>query len=248
MNNLYDESWLYDLIHEKSADSREVNFYERQIAVFGSPVLELACGTGNFLVTLSNNNIEMSGIDISDEMLHAAERRAKQQHTETNLINADMCFFELNQKFALIFVAGNSLQHLNKREDVEACFESVKRHLKPDGKFIVEVFNPSLKLLNRNPEERFFVGEYKTDNGFVVLTENVRYDPATQINYINWHYKNKFMKEEQTVSFTMRQFFPQEFDALFEYNGFCIKEKYGDFDESSFTSDSPKQIVVASLA
>lgn len=248
MNNLYDESWLYDLIHEKSADSREVNFYERQIAVFGSPVLELACGTGNFLVTLSNNNIEMSGIDISDEMLHAAERRAKQQHTETNLINADMRFFELNQKFALIFVAGNSLQHLNKREDVEACFESVKRHLKPDGKFIVEVFNPSLKLLNRNPEERFFVGEYKTDNGFVVLTENVRYDPATQINYINWHYKNKFMKEEQTVSFTMRQFFPQEFDALFEYNGFCIKEKYGDFDESSFTSDSPKQIVVASLA
>lgn len=248
MNNLYDESWLYDLIHEKSADSREVNFYERQIAVFGSPVLELACGTGNFLVTLSNNNIEMSGIDISDEMLHAAERRAKQQHTETNLINADMRFFELNQKFALIFVAGNSLQHLNKREDVEACFESVKRHLKPDGKFIVEVFNPSLKLLNRNPEERFFVGEYKTDNGFVVLTENVRYDPATQINYINWHYKNNFMKEEQTVSFTMRQFFPQEFDALFEYNGFCIKEKYGDFDESSFTSDSPKQIVVASLA
>ena len=46
----------------------------------------------------------------------------------------------------------------------------------------------------------------------------------------------------------MRQFFPQEFDALFEYNGFKIEAKYGDFDESGFTGDSPKQIIVASLA
>lgn len=245
--NLYDESWLYDLIHEKPADSREVAFYERQIQKYGSPVLELACGSGNYLVVLSQPDIEISGIDISGEMLNAAEQRAERQATETNLINADMRSFELNQTFALIFVAGNSLQHLEKRTDVEACFASVRRHLAPGGKFIVEVFNPSPKLLNRNPQERYFVGEYKTENGWVVLTENVRYDIATQINHIDWHYKNQFMKEEQTVSFTMRQFFPQEFDALFEYNGFRIEAKYGDFDESAFSSDSPKQIVVASL-
>ncbi len=248
MNDLYDESWLYDLIHDKPADSREVAFYERQISRFGSPVLELACGTGNYLVILSQTDVEISGLDNSDEMLHAAERRAERQHTETNLINADMRSFELDQKFALIFVAGNSLQHLLKKEDVEACFASVRRHLKPGGKFIVEVFNPSLELLNRHPQERFLVGEYETENGAVVLTENVRYDVATQINFIDWHYQNQFMNDEQTVSFTMRQFFPQELDALFEYNGFRIHAKYGDFDESVFSGESPKQIIVASLA
>jgi len=247
-NNLYEQSWLYDLIHEKPADSREVGFYERQIALYGSPVLELACGSGNYLVTLSKTDVEISGIDISGEMLQAAERRADRQHTEMNLINADMRSFELDQKFALVFVAGNSLQHLNQRPDVEACFASVQKHLKADGKFIVEVFNPSLKLLNRDPNERFFVGEYTTENGVVVLTETVRYDNAAQINHITWHYKNQFKKEEQTVSFTMRQFFPQELDGLFEYNGFRIEAKYGDFDESAFSGDSPKQIVVASLA
>ncbi|CAN5425623.1 class I SAM-dependent methyltransferase [soil metagenome] len=246
MNNLYDESWLYDLIHEKSPDSREVNFYEKQIRKYGSPVLELACGSGNYAVTLSQNEVEISGIDISDEMLHAAEKRAERQQTETNLINADMRNFELNQQFALIFAAGNSLQHLSERKDVEACFASVRKHLKPDGKFIVEVFNPSFKLLNRKPDERYFVGEYRTENGFVVLTENVRYDVATQVNFIDWHYKNQFWKEEQTVSFTMRQFFPQEFDALFEYNNFKIEAKFGNFDESIFRSNSPKQIVIAS--
>jgi hypothetical protein len=97
-------------------------------------------------------------------------------------------------------------------------------------------------------DERFFVGEYKTENGWVVITENVRYDAATQINHLQWHYKNQFMKEEETVSFTMRQFFPKEFDFLFELNGFRIEQKFGDFDESEFMSSSPKQIVIAALA
>ena len=245
MNNLYEHDWLYDLVHEKSADGEQVAFYERQIERYGSPVLELACGTGNYLVTLSQNDVEISGLDNSDEMLDGAKRRAENQNTETNLINADMRFFDLKQKFALIFVAGNSFQHLNNLEDVEACFASVKRHLAPGGRFIVEVFNPSIELLNRNPEQRYFVGEYKTDDGWIVITENVFYDAATQLNHLQWHYKNQFLKAEQTVDFTMRQFFPAELDALFRYNGFSIEHKYGDFDESTFGKDSPKQIIVA---
>jgi hypothetical protein len=43
----------------------------------------------------------------------------------------------------------------------------------------------------------------------------------------------------------MRQFFPQELDSLFIYNGFRIEQKYGDSDESPFTGESPKQIIVA---
>lgn len=247
MKSLYENDWLYDLVHEKEADSQQIAFYEKQIERYGSPVLELACGTGNYLVTLSQPDVQISGIDISEQMLDSAQRRAENKQVETNLINADMRDFALEQKFALIFVAGNSLQHLNTRGDVKACFDSVRRHLEKDGRFIVEVFNPSLQLLNRKPNERFHVGEYQTENGLVVLTENVCYDSATQINHINWHYKNEFIGEEQTVSFTMRQFFPQEFDALFEYNGFRIEEKYGDFDESDFSAASPKQIVIASV-
>lgn len=247
MQNLYDNNWLYDLVHEKPADGEQIAFYERQIERYGSPVLELACGTGNYLVTLSGSDVEISGLDNSGEMLDGARLRGENQNTETNLINADMRSFDLNQKFALVFVAGNSLQHLNSLEDVEACFASVRRHLAPGGKFIVEVFNPSLQLLNRSPNERFFVGEYKTEDGWIVLTENVFYDAATQTNHLQWHYKNQFAKDEQTVTFTMRQFFPQELDALFRYNDFSIEQKYGDFDESAFTSDSPKQIIVAGI-
>lgn len=244
--NLYEHLWLYDLVHAKPSDSEQILFYERAIERFGQPVLELACGTGEYLVTLTENDFDISGTEKFAESLNAAREKAESRKVETNLYSADMRDFNLNQRFALVFIAGNALQHLKTIPDVAACFASVKRHLAPNGKFIVEVFNPSIELLNRNPNERYFVGEYRTEDGWIVLTTNVRYDSATQINHIDWHYKNQYHKEEQTVSFTMRQYFPQELDALFLYNGFRIEQKFGDFDESAFTNNSPKQIIVAS--
>ncbi|MGI8495477.1 MAG: class I SAM-dependent methyltransferase [Pyrinomonadaceae bacterium] len=248
MSNLHEQTWLYDLVREKPADSEQINFYERAIERFGQPVLELACGTGNYLVTLSEQNLDISGTEKFAEMFNATQKKAESRNVETNLHSADMRDFNLNQKFNLIFTAENGLQHLKTTEEVSACFASVKKHLEPQGKFIVEVFNPSLELLNRDLGKRYFVGEYRTENGWVILETSVRYDAATQINHINWHYKNQYWKEEQAISFTMRQFFPQELDALFKFNGFRIEAKYGDFQGNSFQSDSPKQIIIASRA
>ncbi len=244
--NLYEHLWLYDLVHAKPSDSEQIAFYESVIQHFGQPVLELAVGTGNYLVTLSESDFDIYGTEKFEESLNAARAKAESRNVETNLYNADMRNFNLNQKFKLIFAAGNSLQHLKTIADVQSCFASVKRHLLPNGRFLVEVFNPSVELLSRNPNQRYFVGEYRTDEGWIVLHTNVRYDSATQINYIDWHYKNQYHKEEQTVSFSMRQFFPQELDTLFSYNGFRIEHKFGNFDESPFTANSPKQIIIAS--
>lgn len=246
MNNLYEQTWLYDLVHEKPAYSEQISFYERVIGHFGQPVLELACGTGNYLVTLSEQNFDISGTEKFAEMFEATQAKAESRNVETNLFSADMRDFNLNQKFNLIFIAENGLQHLKTTAEVSDCFASVKRHLKPNGRFVVEVFNPSLELLNRDPNKRYFVGEYRTAEGWIVLETSVRYDSATQINYINWHYKNQYWKKEETVSFTMRQFFPQELDAIFQFSGFKIESKFGDFSFNPFRSDSPKQIIVAS--
>ncbi|MFV0388662.1 MAG: class I SAM-dependent methyltransferase [Pyrinomonadaceae bacterium] len=244
--NLYENDWLYDLVHEKPADSEQIAFYERQVNKYGQPVLELGSGTGNFLVTLQEKNLEITGLDASREMLGAAQKRASEKRLESNLINADMRNFNLGGKFSLIFIAGNSLQHLHSLNDVESCFRSVKRHLNPNGRFLVEVFNPSLALLNRDPQVRYFVGEFKSAEGWIVIEENVFYDAATQINHIHWHYRNQYEKQENTVTFTMRQFFPQELEYIFEKNGFTIEHKWGDFDESPFESRSAKQIIIAS--
>ena len=88
-------------------------------------------------------------------------------------------------------------------------------------------------------------------NGKVIfrscLSEQNRYDRATQINHITWRFEfDDGRHVEQTL--TMRQFFPQELDALLAYNGFVMEDKFGGYGEKPFHSESNQQIVVARLA
>jgi len=40
------------------------------------------------------------------------------------------------------------------------------------------------------------------------------------------------------------QFFPQEIDALLQYNNFLIEHKYGNYREEEFSSDVWKQLII----
>lgn len=242
---LYDDSRFYDLVHGEYAAPETLAFYEKQIARCGAPVLELACGTGHYLIPLTEKGTDISGIDISGEMLERAAQKASERNVSIDVQKGDIRDFELDRKFSLILLLGNSLQHLTTREDIEKCFDAVKKHLAPNGRFIVEVFNPSLKILTRNSDENVLDSVYETDNGKMSLTGKVNYDEATQINYITWNYESVLTGESKEFTFTMRQFFPQELEALLHYNGFQIEEKFGDRSGEKFESSSPRQIIVA---
>lgn len=243
---LYDYPEFYDLVHGELTPMETLDFYQKQIVLYGSPVLELACGTGHYLIPLVEQGVEVVGLDISDEMLGRAREKAVQRGVSLDVRSGDMRDFELNRKFSLILLLGNSLQHLLTREEIESCFASVKRHLQPGGRFIVEVFNPSLKILSRDKDEMVLDSEYETEEGKMILTGSVNYDKATQINHITWNYRNEATQEVKTMAFAMRQFFPQELDALLVYNGFQIEKKFGSREGSDFNSESLRQIVVAS--
>jgi hypothetical protein len=88
--------------------------------------------------------------------------------------------------------------------------------------------------------------EYDDPNGKgkITHTEEVDYDSATQVNRIVWFFRNTDSNEEVNLAFEMRLFFPQEIDALLNYNGFEIEHKFGDFEERPFGNESPKQLIV----
>jgi hypothetical protein len=120
-----------------------------------------------------------------------------------------------------------------------------RRHLTNEGRLVIEIFNPSLPLLSRDPEQRHPVGQYQpAGGGGVTVTVKARYDAASQVNHIQWFYLDETSGEETSLSLEMRQFYPQEADALLEYNGFIVERKFGDYSEALFSSASPKQLIV----
>ncbi len=49
-------------------------------------------------------------------------------------------------------------------------------------------------------------------------------------------------------SLDMRMFYPQELDGLLKFNGFRIRDKYGDYQLCDFRDGSQKQLIVALTA
>ncbi|MHC1605716.1 MAG: class I SAM-dependent methyltransferase [Candidatus Methanofastidiosia archaeon] len=240
---LYSDGRHYDCQHKDFVE--DIPFFLRQIKKYGGPVLELACGTGRITIPLAEKGIDITGLDVSEPMLIHAKRKAAAKNVGIEWINADCRSFKLDKKFKLIFFPFNSIAHLHDMESIEACFSRVREHLTAGGRFIIDIFNPRLGLLTRDPAKRYPVAEYPDPDGRgkITITENNIYDAANQINKIKWHYRIGEDKEV-VVELNMRIFFPKELDALLLYNGFTIEAKFGDYDETLFESTSPKQLII----
>lgn len=245
--SLYSDAQRYDLVEGVYATGKVLDFYRRQITRYGEPVLELACGSGRFTIPLAEAGIQITGLDLSEAMLNLATEKAAERGVKLLVVRSDMRSFHLSQAFKLIFIPAQSLTHLYTREEIENCFSCVRQHLATEGRFLIELFNPSVKVLARDSTHRYRVGEYPDPNGGagrIYVTEEVRYEAATQLNHIRWFFRTEGEEEETGLSFVMRQFFPQEIEALLWYNEFVLEQKYGSYEEETFGSASPKQLLV----
>lgn len=239
----YADPGLYDRVIAAGLD--DLPYYLELAKAAKGPVLELACGTGRLTLPLAKAGVDICGLDSSPAMLDAAEAKAAKAGLAVEWTRADMRQFQLGRPFHLIILAFNSLQHLLERADVEALLRRVRGHLAPGGRFALDVHNPKLDLLARDPLERFFVEpspEARDDE--VVVWEQVRYDSLAQVNHITWSFKTPEGEPQRELKLLLRQFFPQELRALLEYNGFEVLEAYGDFKKKPLADQDLKQVLV----
>jgi ubiquinone/menaquinone biosynthesis C-methylase UbiE len=143
--SLYSDPQRYDLVEGAYATGNFLNFYRRQIARYGEPVLELACGSGRLTIPLAEAGIQITGLDSSEAMLNLATVKAAERGVRLSVVRGDVQNFHLGQAFKFIFFPAQSLSHLHTREDLEACFSCVRRHLADEGRFLVELFNETVE-------------------------------------------------------------------------------------------------------
>src|SRR5262249_42626076 len=150
------------------------------------PVLELACGTGRLTIPLKQAGADVMGVGSSEAVVTGGRAKAQHNGVAVEFVQADARDFSLPRRVGLFFIAQNTLCHMLRNEDIEAMLRCVRGHLNPGGRFIVDVFTPSLRILSQAPIERSSIGEYDDPDrpGRIVVTESHRYDPATQVNHI----------------------------------------------------------------
>lgn len=242
---LYRDGRHYDELI-RGLQLNDTPFYLDEAKQAHGPVLELACGTGRLTIPIAQSGVEIVGLDQSASMLAYARTKAEAAGVSISWVEADCRRFALGRKFALIFMAFNSMQHLHDPASLAALFGNVRSHLAPEGRFIFEVFNPSLAILNRVPSQRYVERQYEDPDGrgTITLEQTAVYDDAAQVNRMTWYFSLPREKDFRVEQLDVRCFFPQELDLLVRANGFEVEQKFGNFERKPFASGDMKQIVV----
>lgn len=102
-------------------------------------ILDVCCGTGTMCDLLTREGYRMTGVDLSEEMIREAKKKAGRNRQEIDYYVGDAATFELGQTFDAALSFFDSLNNITEPAKLQSAFRQVAKHLKPGGSFIFDV-------------------------------------------------------------------------------------------------------------
>lgn len=232
----------------------DVGFFVDASRESGGPVLEVGCGTGRVLIPTARAGITIAGVDLSFRMLEICKQRLRAEPAEVQsrvqLTHADMRSFDLGQTFNLITLPFRPFQHLTTVEDQISCLQSIHRHLKKDGRLILDLFNPWLEALvsddlgqevGEEPEFTSPDGRRVVRRHRILARDHFQQVTQVELLYDITHVNGR--KERLVHSFQMRHLYRFEGEHLLARCGFGVENVYSGFDKSGYGSKYPGELI-----
>lgn len=206
--------------------------------------LELGCGTGRFGSLMSTEGYEVTGIDLSKEMVQQAIKRGRHFRLNTSFQVMDMRKLTFKDEFPVVVSVCDSINYLVNTEELYDTFVGVKGAMKDGGIFIfdmkTEAFFKSLGEEIYSDEKD--IGEYYWENYYDEVTRNNEYYISFYIKkgklykkFVEEHVQHAFTPEEvretaKRAGLTILEERNSEFEALANYSGeriYFIMKKEG---------------------
>ncbi len=233
---------------------QDVAFFVEMAQATGGPVLEVGCGTGRVLIPTARAGIEIIGLDLSPDMLAICRANLAAEPVEVQarvqLVEADMRDFDLGREFGLITTPFRPFQHLTTVEDQIACLTTLRRHLRPGGRLVLDIFNPSIHYLADPARLDEFGDELEftmRDGRRVRRRERIAgrdYFGQVQDVELIYYVTHPDGRQERLVhAFPMRYLFRFEAEHLLVRCGFEVEALYADYDKSPYGSKYPGELI-----
>ena len=127
----------------------------------GKKCTECACGTGKLTIPLQKNGMQMTGIDLSGDMLQLAMKNARNAGVTIPFVRQNMCELTLPGRTNAILCTCDGLNYLTKKSDVQQFFRRAFEALKPGGVLLFDVSTPyKLSCVLGNTTRTFVSGDY----------------------------------------------------------------------------------------
>jgi ubiquinone/menaquinone biosynthesis C-methylase UbiE len=134
-------AYLYDDLMKDVPYHAWIDYMTHRVQQNNQHVLDLACGTGALSIPLAKMGFQVTGVDLSAEMLAVADEKARTEQAGITLLQQDMTdLSELgSESFDTIICFCDSLNYLTDEQAVIQTFRGVYELLKPNGAFMFDV-------------------------------------------------------------------------------------------------------------
>jgi SAM-dependent methyltransferase len=243
----------YDL--DLQDDPGDTDIYLALAEAADGPILELMAGTGRVAVPLALRGHQVVAVDRDAAMLRRAAtywKRVKNRATKggsLELVEEDIGSIKLGRHFDLVIVALNSLLLLDGRAAQRSAFKVIARHLKPNGRAVVDVWLPSsddLALYDGRLVLDWVRHDEETGQTVSKMTA-ARYHSAVRTARVTSLFEASHPGEaptrithEDTISFVSAD----ELRAFAMDAGLIVDRIGGDYEMGQFANDSERVVMV----
>ncbi len=235
---------FYDQLFE--LDDEEYQFYRYFMHELPGHALELACGTGQFLLGYLDEELVVDGLDSSSIMLARAERKAQKSNLAPRLYQSTMQDFTINQRYTTLYIPSCSFMLLTERAQAHQALRRFYEHLIPGGQLLVSLFNPwherdqsSRAKLRRD----FFHNAHR-----ILFYETFRYKPIEQLRqgfYRFETYQESGMQlAVELYEFWWRWYGRYEFEMMLAQAGFSDITIYSDYTLQQVSTDTDSPVLI----
>lgn len=158
-------AYVYDELMKDMPYSDWLKFARTAWDKYGMPktVVDLGCGTGSLSIPLANEGFEVTGIDLSADMLSVAHQKMEaaphgaRLFKEGNLrwVQQDMTEWTMPEPVDSVISFCDCLNYLLEEEDIVRAFQRTYEGLISGGTFLFDVHHPNTFM--RYAEEQPFV-------------------------------------------------------------------------------------------
>ncbi len=224
---------MYEILHAE-APQEELGFY-LSYAKAGQKILEPMCGSGRFFAPFAERGYDITGVDLSEEMLERLRRKVP----DAKVTRADLTEYDPGEKFDYIFIPSGSLSLLTDLSLCKAVLGRLKELLADGGKLVFAVET----LGCRCPDDTDYqtAVSVKTKEGLDLLlkTKNT-YDGRTQTQFspgIYELYRNGELLRREHMDFQTHLYRFGEMEALLREVGFSSVVTYASFQKEIAADD-----------
>lgn len=248
-------AYVYDELMEDMPYPDWIRFARTAWERYGMPrtVVELGCGTGSITIPLVNSGFEVTGMDLSPDMLAVARRKLEQTPRGSRLfregsvrwVQQDMRDWQMPEPVDSVISFCDCLNYLLEQEDIIRTFKRTFEGLKQGGTFIFDVHHPN--TLKRYEEEQPFIWDEKSVS-YIWTCERDAYRNEIE------HHLTIFAREQEQGADMYRRFEETHVQRAYDPDwirvelakcGFSDVKCYADFEWVEASEDAARLFFVA---